>query len=970
MMKAASYPDFGLELLVPERMWIDDVCTYDISAKYGISHWWFNRQKFYIDRHDSLSCRKEVRTHMQILSVNRIKAYSRYGYDYLSKIVLRRDDFQEHMIAKKDFKNLYPSDFEDLNRLLLQGYEFKHDYTIIESPRVIVFLVDNNDRNIMRFNKIYKFSDGTLTRILEALDYRVMEFKSTTVTRVANFDNNTRGFKFEPFANFSARKFSETEDVDVIGTVVSISYFIPFNSYGVDKIRRTLILKDYEFHFLITEKPSVSNSIVSTKLVDTKVGTLHKEINTVNLIVGADPTIRLRRERDVAVAGTSVTVPRLQISRTILGMHTPRNCKKVIEEQAARDLLILQTLKKKSPADQFIFQRRTPMSIEPSGIVESPSMDAELAMNDSETESDEEVPPAGSNPGNAAEFQPQTSHVVHAGPNRKHMGLEITDALTQQNTKQMDDEFTTTAYPNVQENLKLPTKDLVIIEEPEEEPEKTHTESEVQSMVTVPIHQDTSSVPPMTSRVIDLTVSHPVSTTIHAPLLTSTTTVTTTTTTTSLPPPPPQLQESTTDPILVGQTWVLAIVIDAVDWAMQAPLRAHFRNLLTVDMKEILQQRMFEDKSYEAHEDHKNLYDALQKSLERDYSNQLLADLDEARKKKRKRRESPRTPPGSPHSQPPPPAGASGAPGTSGASGSSQLPLPPPPPSTGTSGSAQQQGSKAPSSSKTAASTHQSMAWTTSDTRYESTGFTATQETSPSDDLMQDDSILDEQVHLSDDDDSGNDHPPKDNLRKDWWKPLPEEDRPATPEPAWTIPSSNVSDVENNWASALVSTYEPPAENSLLAKIGDMTTFMNWYCQKVNKTVLTQADFEGQAYEVVKAFYPDVIHLQFQMEECHKMLTDQVDWTNPEGDQVRVDVNRPLPLGGPPGHVTIQTQFFFNKDLEYLRYGSKGSSPALSISKMKAASYPDFGVELLVPEQMWIHDVCTYDISAKYGISH
>ncbi|GKF28484.1 hypothetical protein Tco_0094826, partial [Tanacetum coccineum] len=148
-----------------------------------------------------------------------------------------------------------------------------------------------------------------------------------------------------------------------------------------------------------------------------------------------------------------------------------------------------------------------------------------------------------------------------------------------------------------------------------------------------------------------------------------------------------------------------------------------------------------------------------------------------------------------------------------------------------------------------------------------------------------------------------------------------------------------------------------------------MTTFMNWYCQKVNKTMLTQAYFEGKAYEVVKAFYPDVIHLQFQMEEYHKMLTAQVDWMNPEGDHVRIDVNRPLPLGIPPGHVTIQPQFFFNTDLEYLRYGSKGSNPALSISKMKAVSYPDFGLELLEPKKMWIDDVCTYDISAKYGIS-
>nr|GEW59132.1 reverse transcriptase domain-containing protein [Tanacetum cinerariifolium] len=212
---------------------------------------------------------------------------------------------------------------------------------------------------------------------------------------------------------------------------------------------------------------------------------------------------------------------------------------------------------------------------------------------------------------------------------------------------------------------------------------------------------------------------------------------------------------------------------------------------------------------------------------------------------------------------------------------SSQLPLPPP--STGTFGSAQQQGSKALSLSKSAASAPQSMAWTTSYTRYKSPGVSGTQELSPTDSLIQNDPILNEQ------------------------------ERPATLKPAWTIPSSNVSDVENNWANVLVSTYETPAENSLLVKTGYMTNFLNWYCLQVNKTKLTPADLEGQAYKVVKAFYPDIIHLQFQMEECH---------------------------------VTIQTQFFFNKDLKYLRYGSKGSSPALSIPKMKAASYLDFDMIL------------------------
>ncbi|GJT56188.1 hypothetical protein Tco_0991242 [Tanacetum coccineum] len=319
----------------------------------------------------------------------------------------------------------------------------------------------------------------------------------------------------------------------------------------------------------------------------------------------------------------------------------------------------------------------------------------------------------------------------------------------------------------------------------EEEPEKTNTESEVQSMVMVPIHQDTSLVPLMTTPFIDLTLPQPDSITIHAPLQTSTTTTTTITTTTLPPPPPPHPQQSTKDPILlqcIGELEqhmadliqnnlaleerkaVDEIVMDVVDWAMQAPLRDRFSDLPTIDMKEILQQWMFKDNSYKAHEVYENLFEALEKSLKRDYSNQLLKDVDEACMKKRKRRNSPRTPSGSPPSQPPPPpppTSASGAPGTSGASGSSQLPPPPLPLST---------------------------AWTTSDTRYESAGVFVAKESYPTDFMMNDDSIPDEQVHLSDDEDTRNDHLPKADIRKDWWKPLPEEERPATPELAWTIP--------------------------------------------------------------------------------------------------------------------------------------------------------------------------------------
>nr|GEV77466.1 hypothetical protein [Tanacetum cinerariifolium] len=169
---------------------------------------------------------------MRILSVVGIEVFSMYGYDYMKKIVLRRADLNEHIIAERDFKYLYPSDFEDLYLLNLQGhlnhlppkdkkilttvvnlwtrhlvirqrvedlplgiesyqtqlnltkprwdatgFEYKHDFTVIDSPTAVTFRDKYGVQMIMRFNEIYKFSDGTLHQIDEALDYRVKEFK-------------------------------------------------------------------------------------------------------------------------------------------------------------------------------------------------------------------------------------------------------------------------------------------------------------------------------------------------------------------------------------------------------------------------------------------------------------------------------------------------------------------------------------------------------------------------------------------------------------------------------------------------------------------------------------------------------------------------------------------------------------------------------------------------------------------------
>ncbi|GKF29152.1 retrovirus-related pol polyprotein from transposon TNT 1-94 [Tanacetum coccineum] len=130
---------------------------------------------------------------------------------------------------------------------------------------------------------------------------------------------------------------------------------------------------------------------------------------------------------------------------------------KVSDEKVTLDLLTLQTLKKKSPTDQFIFQRRTSTPTESSSHDESSSLYAELGLTDSH---------AGPNLGNAAASQPLSSHVVHAGPDLEHMDLEASDTLIQPNPEQMDEEFTTTVNLNVQKNLKLPTEGEVRLEEP------------------------------------------------------------------------------------------------------------------------------------------------------------------------------------------------------------------------------------------------------------------------------------------------------------------------------------------------------------------------------------------------------------------------------------------------------------------------------------------------------------------------
>nr|GFA54167.1 hypothetical protein [Tanacetum cinerariifolium] len=248
---------------------------------------------------------------------------------------------------------------------------------------------------------------------------------------------------------------------------------------------------------------------------------------------------------------------------------------KVSDEQVSRDLLTLQKPKKVRPNPGVLTKGQ-----------------------------------AGSDPGDGAEPQPQSSLVVHAGPNLKHIDLEATDVSTQ-------------LHPDF--------GDLLFNDKPSKvQNEKTTAETKAESMVFITIQQDTSAIPPMTTPVIDLT-SRPDSSNAHRPLQAMATETTTNNNNNS---------STTTSTTTKHHRF-------HVDKAYQ--------DLPEVDMKGILHQRMWETNSYKAHEDHMMLYEALDKSMNRNHTEELLKDPAEARKNNKKRRDSPKMPPGSPPHQPPPP---------------------------------------------------------------------------------------------------------------------------------------------------------------------------------------------------------------------------------------------------------------------------------------------------------------------------
>nr|GFB15173.1 hypothetical protein [Tanacetum cinerariifolium] len=237
------------------------------------------------------------------------------------------------------------------------------------------------------------------------------------------------------------------------------------------------------------------------------------------------------------VGGVAIREPIAEATRPL---HVVKSKGKAIatEEQATQSLLALHTPKRRTTTDQFIFQRRTPAtekaSTGPSAqphddastniFCDSPSLaDAETSGDTNNTNNGGDTEIMQIDPGKTPESRPPPERIFiekdQAGPEPglSHMALPGPDP------EPMHDDFVASMYPQYFKDK--PTK---------EEPNKENMETEVDSMVTVLIHQASSSAHPLSTPVVDLSPLKHVPSTTQAPICLATTTQTTTT----LPPPP------------------------------------------------------------------------------------------------------------------------------------------------------------------------------------------------------------------------------------------------------------------------------------------------------------------------------------------------------------------------------------------------------------------------------------------------
>ncbi|GJX64541.1 hypothetical protein Tco_0298884 [Tanacetum coccineum] len=221
--KDANYDLPGIKDMVPNISSPVKV-AYDRYALWGISHWRQQRKSFYAYAR-GMQSRGDVYSTKRILAVTHVKVMRKHGYGYLEEIVVRRADNALYRFKEGDFPRLRINDIEDMlilvvqNRLTnlsgddvadfaialrmftrslviqkrvedlqlgVESYQKKinvtkpdttrpdlrkrHPYTPYKDPQGFIYVDDYKRNRLMRSDELYKFSDGTLTRLLSSLE--------------------------------------------------------------------------------------------------------------------------------------------------------------------------------------------------------------------------------------------------------------------------------------------------------------------------------------------------------------------------------------------------------------------------------------------------------------------------------------------------------------------------------------------------------------------------------------------------------------------------------------------------------------------------------------------------------------------------------------------------------------------------------------------------------------------------------
>ncbi|GJY28781.1 hypothetical protein Tco_0404548 [Tanacetum coccineum] len=152
-------------------------------------------------------------------------------------------------------------------------------------------------------------------------------------------------------------------------------------------------------------------------------------------------------------------------------------------------------------------------------------------------------------------------------------------------------------------------------------------------------------------------------------------------------------------------------------------------------------------------------------------------------------------------------------------------------------------------------------------------------------------------------------------------------------DPDWNTVKTVDDTLEQPWFNEVI-----PAEKPPLTFDDSMSTPIDFLAYAMNRLKLNEITLFGICNE-----------LEYNMEECYRYFTDQLDWANPEGHKSTVDMSKPLPLQDKEG----------NKERTY----------SSSITKTPAAPYNMEGIEDMIPK-LWSPVIIAYDKDAALGISH